>query len=296
MTEVSCSFIPLISSKTQTDPLSGTDRMSASSVASQLDNDNNDDNTNDDNNDDDADTAVDFARLAGGLKTTPRTGWVRRRVPRYESVADHSWRVAVMSLLLPDDYDISKCMAMGLVHDMAESLTGDICPADNVSKQDKHRMEADAMKRIAGTLNNGKARQLMDLFDEYEKRETKEAIAVKDLDLLDMILQADEYEHRFAMDLGEFFEGTPITRFKTPTLQRLAAQVHDQRNGRKAQEETRDDQDGQDNGTNGKDNKTDATALAKADEAFVQEHAKASSLSASQIEEVVRSLRNWESN
>jgi putative hydrolase of HD superfamily len=234
--------------------------------------------------------AVEFARLIGKLKTTPRTGWVRRGVPRYESVADHSWRVATLSLLLfgrDDKIDASKCIQMALVHDLAECLVGDIAPDDNVAKADKEKMEHDAMEKIALTLGqscpNNEARQLvLDLFQEYEKRETSESRAVKDLDLLDMIIQADEYEQAFGLDLSEFFQGTPVSRFRDSTIEAVAKEVHEQRHERIQREH--------------KIPPKDPFALSKADEAFVAEHAKASNLSADSVKQTIKALRDWETN
>lgn len=245
--------------------------------------------------------AVAFAQLVGRLKTTPRTGWVRRGVPRYESVADHSWRVAVLSLLLGDDaangddscvrIDVAKCMQMAVVHDLAECLVGDIAPSDNISNDDKRRMEEEAIRNIAATLRRatggsdpGKQSMsesmLMKLFHEYEERATNEAVAVKDLDLLDMILQANEYEERFGTDLTEFFDGTPVTRFRNPTLRRIASQVHQQR-GARVQNERQGSKDLQ-------------HCLSNSDNAFVAEYAKASNLGADAITEIVQALRRWE--
>ena len=240
--------------------------------------------------------AVEFARLLGGLKVTPRTGWVRRGVPKYESVADHSWRVAALSLLLPCDFDVSRCMAMAVVHDVAESLIGDICPGDNVSKEEKRRMEAQAMEKIASTLgqacvsspsggdsdcNHGSVQKLMGLVHEYEKRESKEAISVKDLDLLDMIVQASEYEERFGLDLSEFFEGTPASRFRTLELQKVAQEVHDQRDARIQAEEIHDVGN-------------QVNEFSKSDAAFVAEYSKASNMSNEDVQRVVKALRTWE--
>jgi putative hydrolase of HD superfamily len=234
--------------------------------------------------------AVEFARLIGKLKTTPRTGWVRRGVPRYESVADHSWRVATLSLLLfgrDDNIDANKCIQMALVHDLAECIVGDIAPDDNVSKADKEQMEHDAMEKIALTLGqscpNNEARQrVLDLFQEYEQRETKEAKAVKDLDLLDMIIQADEYEQAFGLDLSEFFLGTPVTRFRDLTIEAVAKEVHEQRQERIQRED------------NNKTPPKDPFALSKVDEAFVAEHAKASNLSEDSVRQTISALRDWE--
>jgi putative hydrolase of HD superfamily len=233
--------------------------------------------------------AVEFARLIGKLKTTPRTGWVRRGVPQYESVADHSWRVATLSLLLfgrDDNIDANKCIQMALVHDLAECLVGDIAPDDNVAKADKEKMEHDAMEKIALTLGqscpNNEARQrVLDLFQEYEQRETNESRAVKDLDLLDMIIQADEYEQAFGLDLSEFFQGTPVSRFHDSTIEAVAKEVHEQREERIQSEQ---------NECPAK----DPFALSKADEAFVAEHAKASNLSESSVRQTISALRDWE--
>lgn len=240
-----------------------------------------------------AKAAVEFARVLGRLKVTPRTGWVRRGVPKWESVADHSWRVAALSLLLPKDFDLTKCIAMGVLHDVAETMTGDICPEDNVSKEEKARMEAEAMEKIASILQRvdrdgrnddsaeSNAEKLMSLLHEYERRESKEAIGVKDLDLLDMILQANEYEERFGLDLSEFFGGTPVARFRTPSLKSVAQEVHDQRSSRlDTQGEAHSKQRGD--------------CISESDASFVAEFSKASQLSSEQVEQVVKALRCWD--
>jgi putative hydrolase of HD superfamily len=227
--------------------------------------------------------AVEFARLIGKLKTTPRTGWVRRGVPRYESVADHSWRVATLSLLLcgQDDMDANKCIQMALVHDLAECIVGDIAPDDNVSKDDKQKMEQDAMETLLQSCPNIDAQMLvLDLFHEYEKRESKEAIAVKDLDLLDMIIQADEYEQAFGLDLSDFFQGTPVSRFRDPRIEAIAKEIHDQRQQRILRENQTPPED--------------PFALSKQDEAFVKEYAKATKLSAASVQQTIKALRDWE--
>jgi putative hydrolase of HD superfamily len=240
-----------------------------------------------------AESAVEFARLIGRLKVTPRTGWVRRGVPKWESVADHSWRVAALSLLLPNDYDLKKCIAMGVLHDVAESLTGDICPDDNVSKEDKAKMEAEATEKIALLLGqasgqtdddsnqNSTQQQLMSLLHEYETRESKEAIGVKDLDLLDMIIQATEYEERFGLDLTDFYDSTPASLFRTPVLKSVAQEVHDQRKARiEALQETKKD-------------KSDE-CISESDAAFVAKFSEASDISSEVVKQVVKAMRVWE--
>ena len=62
-------------------------------------------------------------------------------VPQPESVAGHMYRMAVLGLLAGDALDKNRCVKMCLVHDLAESIVGDITPHDNVSKEEKHRRE-----------------------------------------------------------------------------------------------------------------------------------------------------------
>jgi putative hydrolases of HD superfamily len=239
--------------------------------------------------------AFEFANLVGQLKMTPRTGWLRRNIVPCESVADHSWRVAILAFLLlspsapnprPDnsfdnsnsnsnnnnnnvcnDFDIGKVIQMALIHDVAECIVGDITPEDNVSKDDKHQLEYNAMRQITQLLHtatssntkqncdddsnsssSSKAESaisklednlLMKLFHEYEERHSLESIIVKDLDLLDMILQANTYElqyslvnHQESIDLSDFFTGTPPSRFQIPEIRQIAEYIHQQRNDR----------------------------------------------------------------
>uniref|UniRef100_A0A2K5HUP4 HD domain-containing protein n=2 Tax=Colobinae TaxID=9569 RepID=A0A2K5HUP4_COLAP len=83
-----------------------------------------------------------FLRLVGQLKRVPRTGWVYRNVQRPESVSDHMYRMAVMAMVIKDDHlNKDRCVRLALVHDMAECIVGDIAPADNIPKEEKHRRE-----------------------------------------------------------------------------------------------------------------------------------------------------------
>ena len=168
---------------------------------------------------------------------------VYRGVPNPESVADHSWRVAALCCLLHNTgIDVSKCMEMAILHDLAESITGDIAPGDNISKQEKARREHDAMKQIVNLLKKSSFNKVEDysasqrfltIMEEYETRHSKESQAVKDLDLLDMIIQADEYEAAHDnINLQEFFDGTGVERFRNAYLKELATEVHRQRNVR----------------------------------------------------------------
>uniref|UniRef100_A0A493T5S8 5'-deoxynucleotidase HDDC2 n=1 Tax=Anas platyrhynchos platyrhynchos TaxID=8840 RepID=A0A493T5S8_ANAPP len=136
-----------------------------------------------------------FLRLLGQLKRVPRTGWVYRNVAKPESVSDHMYRMAVMALVSEDkNLNKDRCIRLALVHDMAECIVGDIAPADNISKEEKHRREEAAMKQLTQLLSEDLKKEIYELWEEYENQCTAEAKFVKQLDQCEMILQAFEYE------------------------------------------------------------------------------------------------------
>src|SRR5713226_9513959 len=71
-----------------------------------------------------------FFRAAGGLKRLPRQGWVDRGIPAPESVADHSFRAALMALVLGSaaGLDTARLVKLVIVHDLPEALAGDATP------------------------------------------------------------------------------------------------------------------------------------------------------------------------
>src|SRR5581483_9469226 len=94
-----------------------------------------------------------LARLSqiGDLKRLPRAGWVRAHVPEAESVAEHSFRAAVLALALAPalGVDTGRLVQLLLAHDLPESdpAVGDITPYDGVPAEEKHRREREAMER-----------------------------------------------------------------------------------------------------------------------------------------------------
>lgn len=152
-----------------------------------------------------------YMKFIGNLKKVQRTGWVRHGVKHPESVAEHMYRMAMIAFALPSDspLDRDKCMKIALVHDVAESIVGDITPSCGVSKTDKSKMEEDATHHIASFLPGHGAQEVLQLWREYEYQSSPEAQFVKDLDKFEMIFQALEYEKaEKRTDLDEFFVHT----------------------------------------------------------------------------------------
>lgn len=88
---------------------------------------------------------LELMHLVEKLKTQTRTGWVRESVDgRVESIADHMYRMAILSLLSEEDQelDVGKCVQLAVVHDLAEATVGDITPFDGITKAQKQKLEA----------------------------------------------------------------------------------------------------------------------------------------------------------
>lgn len=174
-------------------------------------------------------------RLIGQLKTIKRTGWVYKGINKPESVSDHMYRMSLMAFTVsPHPSRTDRLVKMALVHDLAEAEVGDITPADNVPKAEKHLREEAAMRRIRDDLlaGSGLGRELYDLWLEYDQGETEDARLVKEIDKLEMIIQADEYERDQGKDLGEFFESVEGV-FHTPLIKSLNKELRDQRDARR---------------------------------------------------------------
>ncbi|XP_075780222.1 5'-deoxynucleotidase HDDC2 isoform X2 [Pelodiscus sinensis] len=179
-----------------------------------------------------AGSLLQFLRLVGQLKRVPRTGWVYRNVEKPESVSDHMYRMAVMALITEDkQLNKDRCVRLALVHDMAECIVGDIAPADNISKEEKHQREEAAMKHLTQLLSEDLRKEIYELWEEYEHQSTAEARFVKELDQCEMILQASEYEELGKMPgrLQDFYDST-AGKFNHPEVVQLVSSINTERN------------------------------------------------------------------
>ncbi|KAE9384989.1 HD domain-containing protein [Gymnopus androsaceus JB14] len=163
-----------------------------------------------------------FFHILERLKTQKRTGWVNNRIPNPESISDHMYRMAVLSMCTSDTkLDVAKCVMLCVVHDLAEAQVGDIAPSDGISKDEKTRLEAEAMRVFVHEMlhNSPAAQRIEALWQEYEARETPEARFVKDLDRFEMAVQAFEYERDLNMPKLQPFYDSSLPQIKHPEVQ-----------------------------------------------------------------------------
>jgi len=128
----------------------------------------------------------------GALRLIPRQ-WSRFHTPAFANLTEHHYHVIWLALIIAaregQKVDTSKMMKMAVVHDIAESRTGDV---DHIARQYTVRNEEDAIKHmLAGTSIE---HEFLDVWREYEERESLEAKIVKDADNLDVDMELREQE------------------------------------------------------------------------------------------------------
>lgn len=158
---------------------------------------------------------IPFFHLIERLKREKREGWRRFGIKNGESIADHMYRMSIITMMAPpalsSRLNIPHCTKMALIHDMAEALVGDLTPVDNVPKVEKNRREAETMdyicENLLGKVHGGEnGASIRKIWQEYEDSETLESRFVHDVDKVELILQMVEYEraHDTSLDLSEF--------------------------------------------------------------------------------------------
>ena len=162
--------------------------------------------------------------LCNKLKDVIRTGWKTWNVKRerLESVAEHVFGVQMLAIAMKSEYsydiDIMKVIFMLAIHELGETVIGDLTQFD-ISKKDKERIEHEAVSKILRGILDGK--EIENLFLEFDSHRTKEAMFAYMCDKLECDLQCKLYDEEGCVDLSDL-EGK---HFRNP--QRVA-KLHSQ--------------------------------------------------------------------
>ena len=169
---------------------------------------------------------LEILQVAARLKTTPRH--CETAPGRAESVADHSWRIALMAVLLTPQFpeaDMNRVIRMCLIHDLGEAFTGDIPTFD---KTDADTRKEDALyDQWVQTLPEKTREEFSCLLAEMNAQETPEAKLYKALDKLEAVIQHNESDISTWLPLEydlQLSYGAENVRF-SPYLQKLKAQI-----------------------------------------------------------------------
>jgi putative hydrolase of HD superfamily len=158
---------------------------------------------------------LDFLRAAEALKTATRSGWTS--AGERESVAEHTWRLCLMALVLHPAFpevDFARLVRICIVHDLGEAIGGDV-PAPEQARRggSKSADERRDLLRLLAPLPAAQRDEIAALWDEYEGAATPEARLAKALDKLETILQhtqgrnPPDFDYRFNLTYGRRFTG-----------------------------------------------------------------------------------------
>jgi 5'-deoxynucleotidase YfbR-like HD superfamily hydrolase len=157
---------------------------------------------------------INFFDEANQLKKVKRQGWVVENIESPETVAEHTFRTALMCMFLGKNkkLDMEKVLKMALVHDIAEAKIGDIITywryEKAAPKEEKLKKEREAIQKMVSDLGD---KEIFDLWDEFDGLKTKEAKFVRQVEKLEMSLQALEYEKEGQNLKGHYHRQTEET-------------------------------------------------------------------------------------
>jgi len=168
---------------------------------------------------------LDLFAEAGALKRVKRSGWWMTGAPREESVAEHSFRCAVIGYVLArmEKADPYKAVMMSLFNDIHEARTGDLHKVAH-RYLDVRPAEKKAFREQAKCLPEFLALELSAMRDEYDEQKTPEGVIARDADILECLIQAKEFLDMGFTKAKKFFIKAP-GHLRTQSAKRLWKKV-----------------------------------------------------------------------
>ena len=153
---------------------------------------------------------LEFLRNAEQLKNVTRSSWTSEG--QHESVAAHTWRLCLMSLLFEKSFpeiSYAKLVKICIIHDLGEAIGGDIPAIEQVDGGGKAVQEREDLLLLLQPLPEHLRQEITSLWDEYEAATSPEARLAKALDKLETILQHNQgknprgFDYRFNLEYGK---------------------------------------------------------------------------------------------
>jgi putative hydrolase of HD superfamily len=169
----------------------------------------------------------DFFFQIAGLKKLPRSGWkIKLGLENSESVAEHSYMMSVMSMVLSDlkSLNSEKVIKMSILHDWAESKIGDFMP-DEIGYDKKSELENYAMAEILESLPEKIQFNYQEIWNEFLSRDTPESRLVHELDKLEMALQAKIYENDVDSEKVKPFIISAVEQIMDPDVKKVLMDI-----------------------------------------------------------------------
>jgi len=153
---------------------------------------------------------LNFIAEAGMLKRVRRSGWWVLGIKDAETVAEHSFRCAVIVYIIAKRENAApyKILLMTLFNDMHEARINDL---HKISERyiKLRKAEDEAFKEQISFLPKAIKGELSDMNEEYKKQKTKESIIARDADILECLIQAKEYEEHGFKEAFKFTKKAP---------------------------------------------------------------------------------------
>ncbi len=164
---------------------------------------------------------LNFIAEAGMLKRVRRSGWWVLGIKDVETVAEHSFRCAVIGYIIAcmEGTPPYKVLLMTLFNDMHEARINDLHKMSQRYIKVKEAEEKAFGEQIA-SLPKAVKGELSGLRREYNKQNTKEAIISRDADILECLIQAKEYEEHGYKEAFKFMKKAPAL-LKTKSAKKL---------------------------------------------------------------------------
>lgn len=149
---------------------------------------------------------LNYYLICNKLKHLIRKGWLDWNVKkdRLESVAEHVYGTLLLAIAMKSEYeydiDILKVIYMLSIHEIGEAVIGDLTMFE-INKQEKEKIEHEAVKNILSGLLDGK--YIEELFLEFDRKDTKEAIFAYQIDKLECDLQCKLYDEENLVSLSD---------------------------------------------------------------------------------------------
>jgi len=153
---------------------------------------------------------LDFIAEAGLLKRVKRSGWSVVGIPEAESVADHSYRCAVIGYVLArrEGINAEKVLLMTLFNDLHEARITDLHKMAQAYIELKGPEDRAFSHQISG-LPSGIDGEMARLRREYRRQKSPESVAARDADILECLMQAREYEQQGYSQAVKFLKKAP---------------------------------------------------------------------------------------
>lgn len=166
-------------------------------------------------------SALNFFAEAGLLKRIKRSGWWVAGIDDPETVAEHSFRTAVIAFYMAhmEDVDPYKTVTMALFNDIHEARINDLHKMGHYYIEFRHaekKVFKDQVQDLPGKVKN----ELSAIRDNYDAQRSKESIVARDADILECLIQAKEYYENGHLTAKKFFQIAP-DHLKTKTARKL---------------------------------------------------------------------------